>query len=42
MLYRAVADLPDEDYRRELGGYFDAIHAKLNHLLSMDRPGASR
>ena len=32
-LLAAVADLPESDYRRDLGLFFRGIHGTLNHLL---------
>jgi uncharacterized damage-inducible protein DinB len=36
-LYEACANLPDADYRRDLGAFFGSIHGTLNHLLLGDR-----
>lgn len=33
-LLDAVAMLPDEDYRRDVGLFFRSIHGTLNHLLN--------
>ncbi len=35
-VYDAVAALPDEDYRADLGAFFGSIHGTLNHLLTGD------
>lgn len=32
-LLRAVAALPEDDYRRDVGLFFRSVHATLNHLL---------
>lgn len=32
-LLRAVAELPEDDYRRDVGLFFRSIHGTLNHLL---------
>ncbi len=32
-LLDAIAPLPDQDYRRDVGLFFDSIHGTLNHLL---------
>ena len=36
-LYAAAAVLPDDDYRRPAGVYFNSLHGTLNHLLATDR-----
>lgn len=36
-LYAAAAALPDDDYRRPAGAYFNSLHGTLNHLLATDR-----
>ncbi|WP_180897463.1 DinB family protein [Martelella soudanensis] len=36
LVYAAAAELPDEDYRRELGAFFPSVHATLNHVLYAD------
>lgn len=36
-LYAHAAALPDEAYRRDVGVYFESLHATLNHLLVADR-----
>ena len=36
LVYAAAADLPDEDYRRDLGAFFPSVHATLNHVLYAD------
>lgn len=36
-VYDAVADMPDEDYRRDCGAFFRSLHGTLNHLLAADR-----
>ena len=41
-LYAAVAALPDEDYRRPAGAYFNSLHGTLNHLLVTDRNWMAR
>lgn len=35
-LYDAAHALPEEEYRRDLGGAFGSIHATLNHLIVAD------
>lgn len=37
VLYAAVADLPDDAYRQDLGSFFGSVQVTLNHLLSMDQ-----
>ncbi|MEC9344155.1 MAG: DinB family protein [Pseudomonadota bacterium] len=36
-LYDAVATLPEEDYRRDVGAFFKSMNGTLNHLLVADR-----
>jgi uncharacterized damage-inducible protein DinB len=36
-LFRMAAQLPDEQYRRDVGAYFESLHGTLNHLLVTDR-----
>ena len=36
-LYAAAAALPDDDYRRPAGAFFNSLHGTLNHLLATDR-----
>jgi uncharacterized damage-inducible protein DinB len=36
-LYRAARELPDAQYRRDVGAYFKSLHGTLNHLLTADR-----
>ena len=36
-LYAHASTLPDEAYRRDVGAYFESLHATLNHLLVADR-----
>lgn len=36
-LYRMAAELPDTEYRRDVGAYFKSLHGTLNHLLVADR-----
>jgi uncharacterized damage-inducible protein DinB len=36
-LYRMAAQLPGEQYRRDVGAYFKSLHGTLNHLLAADR-----
>ena len=36
-LYRMAAELPDEQYRRDVGAYFGSLHGTLNHLMVADR-----
>jgi uncharacterized damage-inducible protein DinB len=35
-LYRMAATLTDEQYRRDVGVYFNSLHATLNHILVAD------
>lgn len=35
-LYDATADLPEADYRANLGAFFKSIHGSLNHLVAGD------
>ena len=36
-LYAAALALPDEDYRRPIGVFFQSLRGTLNHLLATDR-----
>lgn len=36
-LYDAVAKLPDDLYRRDIGLFFGSLHGTLNHILTGDR-----
>jgi uncharacterized damage-inducible protein DinB len=36
-LYRMARQLPDEQYRRDVGAYFKSLHGTLNHILVADR-----
>ncbi|RMD64147.1 MAG: damage-inducible protein DinB [Alphaproteobacteria bacterium] len=36
-LHGCVADLPEADYRRDVGLFFGSVHATLNHILLVDR-----
>lgn len=36
-LYRMAGQLPDEQYRRNVGVYFHSLHGTLNHILATDR-----
>jgi uncharacterized damage-inducible protein DinB len=36
-IFRAAAQLSDEQYRRDVGAYFKSLHGTLNHLLTADR-----
>lgn len=36
LLYDAVAELPEEDYRRDVGAFFGSLHGTLNHILVAD------
>lgn len=35
-LYRMAAQLPDEQYRRDVGAYFKSLHGTLNHIMVAD------
>ena len=35
-LLDVVSDMPDSDYRRDLGAFFNSIHGTLNHILVWD------
>lgn len=35
-LYAAAGDLPDAEYRLDLGAFFGSIHATLNHVMVAD------
>lgn len=37
LVYRAAAELSDEEYRLDLGLFFGSIHRTLNHILVADR-----
>jgi uncharacterized damage-inducible protein DinB len=37
LLYEAVDDLSDADYRADRGAFFRSVHGTLNHLLATDR-----
>jgi uncharacterized damage-inducible protein DinB len=41
-IYDSVAELSDEDYRRDCKAFFGSIHNTLNHLLVVDRLWTSR
>ena len=32
-LYRMASQLPDEQYRRDVGAYFKSLHGTLNHIM---------
>lgn len=36
-LYRAAAEVPGEEYRRDHGAFFRSLHGTLNHVLVADR-----
>src|SRR6478609_7758809 len=36
-LYAAALDLPEEEYRRQVGVFFGSLHGTLNHVLLTDR-----
>lgn len=36
-LYRMAGQLPDEQYRKDVGAFFKSLHGTLNHLLATDR-----
>ena len=36
-LYEAAFALPEADYRRDVGAFFESMHGTLNHLLVTDR-----
>lgn len=36
-LYRMASQLPDEQYRRDVGAFFRSLHGTLNHLLTADQ-----
>ena len=36
-LYAAAEELPEEDYRADLGAFFRSVHGTLNHLVVADR-----
>lgn len=36
LICEAVAELSDDDYRRDLGAFFPSLHATLNHILYAD------
>lgn len=35
-LYRMARQLPDEQYRRDVGAYFKSLHGTLNHIMTAD------
>jgi uncharacterized damage-inducible protein DinB len=35
-LYRMARQLPDEQYRRDVGAYFKSLHGTLNHIMAAD------
>ena len=35
-LYRMAYQLPDEQYRRDVGAYFKSLHGTLNHIMVAD------
>ncbi len=35
-LYRMASQLPDEQYRRDVGAYFKSLHGTLNHIMCAD------
>ena len=41
-LYAAALDLPDADYRRDVGVFFKSLHGTFNHLLVTDRGWLNR
>ncbi len=41
-IYDSVAELSDEEYRRDRKAFFGSIHRTLNHLLVVDRLWAGR
>lgn len=41
-LYRMAEQLSDDQYRRNVGAYFESLHGTLNHLLVTDRIWLSR
>ena len=36
LLFDAVAEVPEEDYRRDVGAYFGSLHRTLNHIYVAD------
>lgn len=36
-LYGMARQLPDEQYRRDVGAYFKSLHGTLNHIMAADR-----
>ena len=34
-LYRMAGALPEEQYRKDVGGYFKSLHGMLNHILAL-------
>jgi uncharacterized damage-inducible protein DinB len=36
-LFQAAFDIPDQEYRRDIGAFFKSLHGTLNHLLVTDR-----
>src|SRR5690242_21238326 len=41
-LYEAALDLPEEQYRADIGVFFGSLHRTLNHLLLTDRSWLTR
>ncbi|MEM9063241.1 MAG: DinB family protein [Pseudomonadota bacterium] len=41
-LFDAVSELDDEDYRRDLGAFFNSLHGTLNHIYVADLIWMSR
>ncbi|WP_417515997.1 DinB family protein [Minwuia sp.] len=37
LVYLAVAEMPDADYRKDAGAFFGSVHRTLNHLVVTDR-----
>jgi uncharacterized damage-inducible protein DinB len=35
-LYRMASQLPDEQYRQDVGAYFKSLHGTLNHIMCAD------
>jgi uncharacterized damage-inducible protein DinB len=35
-LYETARQLPDEQYRRDVGAYFKSLHGTLNHIMTAD------
>ena len=36
-LFQAAFDIPDQEYRRDIGAFLKSLHGTLNHLLVTDR-----